>query len=212
MVETAKAIYHAFTMPGHWLLAALGHYAPQTREIMLAEHGSITAPFLLSLLFWTVVLVTGLLISRMCRNFAWQVAAIYRTFVWRMTNWLHGLKTRVIWKWREFFPPKDSNAAIVSQEEFDNVDIAVLRTLFKQGPGMAISAPDLAEQLNLRPAQIQHRLENLAHYQMLRSVIGSTDGFDNYRLTDSGLAFITMMQRQARVTPTISPVSASGPG
>ena len=77
---------------------------------------------------------------------------------------------------------------------------------------MTLSAPELTGQLKLRPAQIQHRLENLMHHQMVQSVIGSTDGYENYRLTDSGLAFITMMQRQARVTPGVSPVSASGSG
>ena len=112
----------------------------------------------------------------------------------------------------QFFPLKDSDVEMVSREEFDNVDIAVLRTFFKQGPGMATSAPELAEQLRLRPAQIQHRLDNLMHNHMVRSVIGTTDGFENYRLTDSGLAFITMMQRQARVTASVSPASASGSG
>ena len=122
------------------------------------------------------------------------------------------IRDRMIWKWRQFFPPKCSSAEIVSREEFDNIDIAVLRSLFNQGPGMAVSAPELAEQLKLRPAQIQHRLDNLAQNHMLRSIIGSTDGFDNYRLTDSGVAFITMMQRQARVSAGVSPVSASGSG
>lgn len=212
MAETAQAIYQAFTLPGEWVLSFIGRFAPQAVEIMRVDHGAVIVPFVLSLLAWTLVIVAGLIVSRICRNLAWQTAAICRTFVWRVKLALGSLKTRLIWKWRQFFPPRNANADMVSREEFDHVDIAVLRLLFKQGPGMATSAPELAEHLKLRPVQIQHRLDNLAQYHMLRTVIGSTDGFENYRLTDSGLAFITMLQRQARVTPGVSPVSASGSG
>ena len=212
MAETARAIYEAFTLPGEWMLSLIGRLSPQTEEILRIDNGAIIVPFVLSLAAWTLVLIAGLMISRMCRNFAWQTAAICRTLIWRFRMWTGSVKTRLIWKWRQFFPPKHGDHAIVSQEEFDNVDIAVLRTLFKQGPGMAVSAPELAGTLKLRPAQIQQRLTKLSHNQMLRSVIGSTDGYENYRLTDSGLTFLTMMQRQARVAASVSPVSASGSG
>ena len=197
MAETAKAIYQAFTLPGESLLSLIGTFAPQTEAIMRVDNGAIIVPFVLSLLVWTLCIVAGLLISRILRNIAWQTAAICRTLVWRVKMTAGNLKTRLLWKWRQFFPPKESSSEIVSREEFDNVDIAVLRSFFKRGPGMAVSAPELAEKLKLRPAQIQHRLDNLTHYHMLRSVIGSTDGFENYRLTDSGLTFITMFQRQS---------------
>ncbi len=212
MAETAKAIYQAFTMPGEWILSVIGRFSPQAEEIMRVDHGAVIVPFVLSLLVWTLVIVGGLLVSRICRNIAWQIAALARTLVWRLKMGVGSLKTRLIWKWRQLFPPKESSSEIVSREEFDNIDIAVMRTLFKRGPGMAVSAPELAEKLKLRPAQMQHRLENLMQNHMLRTVIGSTDGYDNYRLTDSGLAFITMMGRQARVTAGVSPVSASGSG
>lgn len=212
MAETVNAIYQAFTLPGKWILSVIDRFAPQTVEIMLVDNGAIIVPFVLSLLAWTLVIVAGLMVFRMCRNFAWQVAALWRTLVWRVKMSLGSLKTRLIWKYRQFFPHRGDNSQMVAREEFDNVDIGLLRALFRRGPGMTLSAPELTEQLKLRPAQIQHRLDNLVHHQMVRSVIGSTDGYENYRLTDSGLAFITMMQRQARVTPGVSPVSASGSG
>ncbi len=212
MAETANAIYQAFTMPGEWILSVIGRFSPQAEEIMRVDHGAIIVPFVLSLLVWTLVLVGGLLLSRMCRNAAWQVAALARTFVWRVKMGLGSLKTRMLWKWRELFPPKSDRSQIVAREEFDNVDMAVLRTLFKRGPDMAVSAAELAEKLRLRPAQVQHRLDNLAENHMLQSAVGSEDGRDIYRLTDSGLAFVTMMGRQARVTAGVSPASASGSG
>ncbi len=212
MAETAKAIYQAFTMPGEWILSVIGRFSPQAEEIMRVDHGAIIVPFVLSLLVWTLVLVGGLFLSRMCRNAAWQVAALCRTLVWRVKMGVGSIKTRLIWKWRHFFPPKDNRSQVVGREEFDNVDIAVLRTLFKRGPDMTVSAAELAEKLRLRPAQVQHRLDNLTENHMLQSAVGSTNGRDIYRLTDSGLAFITMMSRQARVTAGVSPASASGSG
>jgi RIO-like serine/threonine protein kinase len=80
--------------------------------------------------------------------------------------------------------------------EFDDIDLAVLRTASAQGPGFALSAPELAEKFTMRPAQVQRSLDRLRQNKMLDSVIGSTDGYDNYRLTDSGFAFLAMLQRQ----------------
>ena len=59
-----------------------------------------------------------------------------------------------------------------------------------------MSAPELAEKFSRRPAQVQRSLDKLFRSRMLDSAIGSTDGFDNYRLTDSGAEFIAMWQRQ----------------
>ena len=59
-----------------------------------------------------------------------------------------------------------------------------------------LSAPELAEKFTLRPAQVQSRLEKLRKNNMLRPTKGTTDGFENYGLTDSGQAFVAMFQRQ----------------
>ena len=80
--------------------------------------------------------------------------------------------------------------------EFDDLDLAVLRSATMQGAGFAMSAPELAEQFRMRPAQVQRSLNKLSKNKMLAYVIGSTDGFDNYRLTDSGAAFFSMWERQ----------------
>ena len=90
--------------------------------------------------------------------------------------------------------------------EFDDLDLAVLRQASALGPGLALSAPELAEQFTLRPAQVQRSLEKLSRNKMLDYVIGSTDGYDNYRMTDYGAAFLAMYQRQE--TKSESPLLA----
>jgi DNA-binding MarR family transcriptional regulator len=71
-----------------------------------------------------------------------------------------------------------------------------LKSAVVKGPGFALSAPDFAERFSLRPAQVQRSLDKLYTNSMINTVIGSTDGFDNYRLTDSGTAFVAMWERQ----------------
>jgi len=80
--------------------------------------------------------------------------------------------------------------------EFDRLDLAIMKSAAAKGPGFALSAPELAEQFSLRPAVVQRSLDKLCSNAMINIVIGSTDGYDNYRLTDSGSAFVAMWERQ----------------
>ena len=116
--------------------------------------------------------------------------------MYRFRSWLGHLKTRLLWKYRKLFPYRNKQDVHVSPTEFDEIDIAVLRSVSDKGPGFVLSAPELAEKFTLRPAQVQSRLEKLRKNNMLRPTKGTTDGFENYGLTDSGQAFVAMFQRQ----------------
>jgi len=193
----ASAVYRGILIPGEILLSWIEAIAPQTAAIMTTGKGGAITLLILTLLAWTLFVVAGLLLSRLCRKIAWQISALIRVFIYRVKMFVGDMKTRLIWKYREYFPHKTTETESVSQAQFDDLDIAVLASVSHVGPGMATSAPELAEKYKLRPAQIQDRLDRLAQNHMLRSVIGSTDGYENYRLTDSGLALIAMCERQA---------------
>ena len=210
VAEYASAMYRGILAPGEILLSWIEAIAPQTAAIMTTGNGGAITLLILTLLAWTLIVVAGLLLSRLCRKIAWQISALIRVFFYRVKMFVGDMKTRLIWKYREYFPHKTTQTESVSQAQFDDLDIAVLASVSRRGPGMATSAPELAEKYKLRPAQIQDRLDKLAQNHMLCSVIGSTDGHENYRLTDSGLALIAMCERQAaaRIKPTCA--SASG--
>jgi hypothetical protein len=197
VAEYASAVYRGFLAPGEILLSWIEAIAPQTAAIMTTGNGGAITLLILTLLAWTLIVVAGLLLSRLCRKIAWQISALIRVFIYRVKMFVGDMKTRLIWKYREYFPHKTTETESVSQAQFDDLDIAVLASVSRGGPGMAASAPELAEKYKLRPAQIQDRLDGLAQNHMLRSIIGSTDGYENYRLTDSGLALIAMCERQA---------------
>jgi DNA-binding MarR family transcriptional regulator len=202
-----SAVVRGFLLPGDLLLSALAWIAPNTVEIMTFGNGKTIVVFVLALLGWTLVLVAGLVLSRICRSIAWQVAAMFRVLVWRTKMFLGSLKTKMLWKWRGFFPHKEAQAHSVSQDEFDELDIAMMASLSRCASGMATSAAGLAEKYKLKPAQIQQRLDRLKDNHMLRSAVSPNDGHEKYRLTDSGLAYIAMCERQA--AQRVNPASAS---
>jgi hypothetical protein len=212
MAEITATTVTMFLMPGEAILSLIGGISPETEAIMRIDYGATIYPLIFSLLVWTLALIIGLYIVKFVKNALWQTSALFRTFVYWIKSSLGNIKTRLLWQYRRFFPHRSDDTQLVSQEEFDKFDIAVLRTLFRKGPGAAASAPELARAFDLRPVQVQRRLEKLAQNHMLCAVTGPIEVYENYRLTDSGLTFITMMQRQARVSANVSPVSVSGPG
>lgn len=200
----------AFLLPGELLLRGISGIAPQTGEVLAFGTGGIVVKFILALSAWTTLIVIGLLLLNAGRRVARRLGALFYGLLWRARMYCGNLKTKLIWKYREFFPYRQSSMQQLDRTDFDKTDIAVLLSIARRGPGMAISAPDLSGALNLRPAQVQARLEQLQHFRMICSVLGSTDGFENYSLTSSGQAYLAMMRRQAGKSPRISPASAVG--
>lgn len=192
-----SAVVQAFLLPANLILSLIGKIAPQAEAIITIGQGGAIAIFCIALVAWTGILVLGLLIFRTCIKLSRSFSALIHLAVWRLKMSLGNLKTKLIWKYREYFPHKTTQTAFVSQEQFDDLDIAVLASVSRRGPGMAVSAPEIAQKYKLRPAEVQDRLDKLAQNHMLCSVIGSTDGYENYRLTESGLALIAMCERQA---------------
>ncbi len=75
----------------------------------------------------------------------------------------------------------------------------VLKLAKAAGPGFELSAPELSDRMNLRTAQIQECLDKLSQNDLLDFTRGKTDGYENYRLNETGAYILTMWQEyQAR--------------
>ena len=149
-------------------------------------------------LFWFVALLAAWLIYRFVKTVIRISAALYYTAIHRLRSWLAGIKTWIVCRLRSFAPrrrPADVHQGPVL--EFDETDLAVLRLAAAAGPGRTVSAPDVAERLSMRPAQVKRHLDQLGHGKIVESVIGSTDGFECYRLTAYGMAFLANLTRQS---------------
>lgn len=188
-----------FTLPGEYAINQLALHAPGLASLLgVTEAGaSITFTIVLSLLIWVLACVSFWGCMRLVQNLYRITGALVRTLWYRVTQAVGSLKTRLVCNFRQLFPLRHSDGQkTMSEVEFDDFDFTVLQAAANRGPGFTTSAPDLASQFGLRPSQFHESLHKLHGNRMIATVIGSTDGFDNYRLTDYGAAYIKMWERR----------------
>jgi len=188
-----------FTLPGEYVINQLALHAPGLASLLgVTESGaSIIFTIVLSLLIWVLACVSFWGSIRLVQNTYRITGALVRTLWYRVTQSAGSLKTRLVCNFRQLFPSRYSDSQKTTTElEFDDFDFTVLQAAADRGPGFTTSAPDLASQFGLRPSQFHKSLRKLHGNRMIATVIGSTDGFDNYRLTDYGAAYIKMWERR----------------
>ena len=188
-----------FTLPGQYVINQLALHAPGLASLLgVTEAGaSITFTFALSLFIWVLACVSFWGFIRLVQNLYRITGALIRTLWYRITQAACNLKTRLVCNYRQLFPLRHSDGQKTTPEvEFDDFDFTVLQVAANGGPGFTTSAPDLAGQFGLRPSQFHESLHKLHGNKMIATVVGSTDGFDNYRLTDYGAAYIKMWERR----------------
>lgn len=196
--ELGTTIYDAFVLPGNYVLSKITTLSPEVAATLgiLGDDRPIVLLVVLSLLAWLLLALVVCQIIGFWQGLVRIVSSASRVIVYRISQAAGNLKSRLICKFRQMFPLRSRDVCSTSEVELDDLDLAVLRSAAARGPGFTTSAPEIAEQLPLRPAQIQRSLDKLRGIQMLEYVIGSTDGFDNYRLSRLGTAFLSKWQRQ----------------
>jgi hypothetical protein len=188
-----------FTMPGTYLLEALTVHLPGIAALLgiSSPSDSIALVIVLSALTWVFAVVACWAIVLLARNFYRISEAMIRTLWYRATQSAGNVKTRVICKYKSLFPKHiASSLESIPEVDFDDFDFAVLQAAAERGPGFSTSAVELAGKFSLLPSQFQKALGKLSSNKMLTTVIGSTDGFDNYRLTDYGAAYLQMWEQR----------------
>ena len=199
-LDTAGAeLYAIFVMPGSYLLAWFATVAP-----VLALRLGITPGqpedlqvVILSLVCWLLLIITISVVWRVIRNGLRVANAFVRAAWFRLSIGIGTLKTRLLLRLRSLLAYRSAANSSESQTvDFDEWDMAVLDCISEQGPGFALSAPELAARLPIRQSRIRDSLEKLGRCKMLDSFESRTDGLDNYRLTEAGATFVSVWQRQ----------------
>lgn len=200
--DVGSTIRNIFLLPGDFVLAQIAGWAPQLAAIpgVTAEGSAILSSSIVSLLAWSLLALLFWKMLGFGRDILRNITAVIRTFAHRSSQSMRGLKTWLVCQIRPFVPKPRSNVKVASPEvELDDLDLAVLHAALVRGPAFALSAPELADQFKLRSVQVQRSLEKLSKSRMLDQVVGSADGFENYRLTRTGAAFIAMWRRRGIV-------------
>ena len=188
-----------FTLPGTYLLEALTEHAPGITALLGISNpsDSIALVIVLSALAWVFAVIGCWGIVTLGRNFYRISEAIIRTLWHRAMQSVGNVRTWVICRYRGLLPKKTtSSPKVTPQISFDDFDFTVLRAAAERGPGFSTSAVELADKYSLRPSQFERSLGKLNSNKMITTVIGSTDGFDNYRLTDYGAAYLQMWEQR----------------
>lgn len=184
----AASAYDVFLWPGEYVLSQLPQYAPAlavSLGVGIGDDG-VALPTIVSVIAWTLVVYAAWkTIKAVCLN-VWYGAC-------RMRTWAR-CKVEARNRRRELSQPVP-----VPEVEFDDLDIAVLNLGSTIPPGFALTAAELSGQLTRRPAQVQQSLDKLRSYGLIDNAIGSTDGFDNYCLTRTGAAILSMWERNGRL-------------
>ena len=206
--HAGDAIYAAFVWPGDYLLSHLSTLAPECTASLDAQGVGTSVVIVLAAIYWVLVFLTAAKIVKLCRHVARIIRESVRMITFRITLSVHNVRTRLQHGLRQSLSRRKSlSSTDTPSVEFDELDLGILKSAVAKGPGFALSAPELAEEFALRPAQVQRSLDKLCKCSMIDTVIGSTEGFGNYRLTQSGTEFMAMWQRQQTHAP--SPGSAA---
>jgi len=198
--DFGTTVHDAYTMPGRVALSLIATHAPVVAAWLRIDDGqtAVLTTFLLSLVYWFLVIVLIVQMVRLSRSIIRYISALVLTTLNYASHLLAGIKTTVVLKLRVLFPRRRrTEGHLGPMIEFDDLDMAVLRSLAAKGPGFALAAPDIAERFKLRPSQVQRSFDKLNKNKMLVGVIGNTDGYENYRLTDYGHAYLAMWLRQS---------------
>lgn len=188
-----------FLLPGEVLLSGIVNHAPWLAVQLGTDAGAtpLLVQIVATLLPWTLLVVVVRMIRKLGRDSVRYLDALCRTALHRMQVAAGNFGTQLKLAPLKVLPRRKHRATETAPiVEFDDLDLAILRSAVANGPAFTMSAPELAERCRLRPAQIQRSLEKLSRNKMLDHAIGSADGYDKYRLTDSGAAYVMMWQRQ----------------
>ena len=200
MIENLlSSILEIYLVPGDFVLSKFAELAPLTAASwgIANSDDSIAAAAVLSGIFWLLMTFIAWRLYRYSSSLLRNIVALYHTLWYRGRQAAGSLKTRLLCRLREFVPRRrDDGIDTVPEIDFDDLDLAVLRTAAARGPGLATSAPEIAEKFKLRPSEVQRSVDKLRRNRMLDTVIGNTDGYDNFRLSPSGATFVAMWQRR----------------
>lgn len=175
--------------PGHLTWELLSALSPTAAASIAGPEGipgdGIIA--LLAISAWFAGILVGVSALRLLARILVRWAHAVRFW---LSNWAEDLRVGVKMRLKRLDWRQKQEGFVQQEVELDMLDLAVLDHGATLAPGFAITVTDLAEQLKLRPSSVEKSLNKLHQHKLVDPLLGSTDGFGNYCLTDSGAWFV----------------------
>jgi hypothetical protein len=191
--EFGRAVYDGINAPGDLVVKQLASVLPGLGPGARCISAGALDPLalLISLVAWLLLALLLLRVYRVLKRIARRCNEALAAIRLR----LRLAKARFTRSLMQLFGAGGDGSGIATGTvDFDGTDIAVLRVAKSQPAGYTISVPDLVAHFRLRPSVVQKSLERLSENRLLEPVIGHTDGYENYRLTSTGAAFVRSME------------------
>ena len=174
---------NVFLVPGH-RLADLLQPLFDTAGIAVTS----TVILALAVIAWLFsIFLVALLLRRL-----FGAATVIRNMVQRwIDDAVNGARIRVLSRAHRLDWRRRQRAASIQEEiELDELDHAVLDHAAALPSGHSIAVVELAESLGERPSRVQDSLDKLRSHHLVQPLMGSTDGFGDYCLTDTGSWYV----------------------
>jgi hypothetical protein len=190
------AAYDLLLLPGNYLLSIVTR-TPDAA--ILSDGDALLLRSVVSALVWLVIIGLIWQLLRLIKSIARVLLAIWLTAKFRVEQGLRNFRTRLVCAFRQLVAGRRfQHIQGTSEVEFDDIDVAVLRNGAGLMPGHALSIAELAGRLTIRPSLVQSSIEKLRKLKLVELAFGSTDGFENYRLTGHGVTLLAAWRRNAR--------------
>lgn len=198
-------VYNAFILPADMLITYLRSYTPG--GLLPATTDDSILRIGVAVLFWLIAVALAWKLVKFSKNVVRTSNAMLRTACFLLVNAARSLKTRLICTLRPRLARRRSaQIASALEIEFNSLDLAVLRAGAGLPPGFALSAPDLAARLTMRPAQVQRSLDKLRSYRLIECALGSVEGYETYRLSPSAISMQEVWNKRLSVPAAVRPL------
>ncbi|MDX1481367.1 MAG: hypothetical protein R3315_06820 [Woeseiaceae bacterium] len=189
-------IRQSFLTPGEVSWRFIDRHFPDAAAALAAPAWAdeALAVTLLSGASWLLLLLVGLRLIR------WLVTIVLETLLtirYLVEERLRDLRIRLLCLSRRLDWNRRRGDSFHEEIELDDIDLCVLDHGATLAPGFSISVPELSRQLGKRPSIVERSLHKLHSYKLVDTTLGSTDGYGNYRLTDSGAWYLSACKRES---------------
>ncbi len=146
----------------------------------------------LSIAVWLITILVGAALLRKAGRYAQQLVHAAR---YQLADRYENLRVGALMRLKRLDWRSNSVGMVQEEVPLDAIDLAVLDHGATLAPGFAISVTDLSAQLSTRPSLVERSLVKLHRHKLVDPLLGSTDGFGDYRLTDSGAWYVAAKRR-----------------